>query len=400
VLAELDLLDSLSEESFDRYTRLAAALLRADVSLISLVDSDRQFFKSQVGLPAPYDTSRETPLTHSFCKHVVEGGEPLIVEDARTDSRVCENLAIRDLGVIAYLGMPVTTRDGFFLGSLCAIQSSPRVWSGSDQSQLADLAGAVSTEIELRQRALALKGSLDILEETEQRREEALRMLIHDLRTPAGAIVSSTELIESSPDRLTPDQLELLRTSRESAEQLLSMIRDLLEIGRMGSDETPPPRRTILVSELLRHAAQMVEPTLEAASISLAVRFPDSGSTLEVHPRSVERVLLNLLTNAGKFSPSGSTITLSARRDTVDGIEGWLFEVADAGPGVPDDEKNAVFRQHFTGSIAAERGLQSFGIGLAFCKLAVEEHGGQIGVRDAPGGGSIFFFFLPEKAQS
>jgi signal transduction histidine kinase len=308
-LAELNLLDSLPEESFDRYTRLAAALLRADVSLISLVDSDRQFFKSQVGLAAPYDTSRETPLTHSFCKHVILG-------------------------------------------------------------------------------------------EAEQRREEALRMLIHDLRTPAGAIVSSTELIESSPDRLTPDQLELLRTSRESAEQLLSMIRDLLEIGRMGSDETPPPRRTILVSELLRHAAQMVEPTLEAASISLAVRFPDSGSTLEVHPRSVERVLLNLLTNAGKFSPSGSPITLSARRDTIDGIEGWLFEVADAGPGVPDDEKNAVFRQHFTGSIAAERGLQSFGIGLAFCKLAVEEHGGQIGVRDAPGGGSIFFFFLPEKAQS
>lgn len=128
-LTETGLLDSLPEESFDRYTRVARALLQADVSLVSLVDRDRQFFKSQSGLAAPYDTERQTPLTHSFCKLVVENGQPLVVVDARADDRVKDNLAIRDLGVIAYLGMPVCTDDGYLLGSFCAIQSRPRQWS-------------------------------------------------------------------------------------------------------------------------------------------------------------------------------------------------------------------------------------------------------------------------------
>lgn len=229
-LAESQLLDSLPEESFDRYTRIAAALLHADVSLISLVDSDRQFFKSQIGLPPPYDTTRQTPLTHSFCQLVVQGGEPLIVEDARKDDRVSQNLAVRDLGVISYLGMPVTSQEGFLLGSLCTINSHPRVWSDADQHLLADLAGTVSTEIQLRQSTALLKESLSILQDSEQQHEKSLHMLVHDLRTPAGAIVNLTELLDSLPPGLSPDQKDLLNSCRESAETLLSMIGDLLTI--------------------------------------------------------------------------------------------------------------------------------------------------------------------------
>lgn len=130
------LLDTPPEENFDRLTRLASRILRVPVSLISLVGADRQFFKSQVGLPAPYDTARETPLTHSFCQHVVTNENILSVSDAKADPRLRDNLAMRDLGVVAYLGVPLCMPDGSVLGSLCAIDREDREWEPEDISAL------------------------------------------------------------------------------------------------------------------------------------------------------------------------------------------------------------------------------------------------------------------------
>ena len=149
-LHETRLLDTPPEESFDRLTRLAARLLGVPVSLVSLVDRDRQFFKSQQGLPEPLATQRETPLSHSFCQHVTATGEPLIVPDAGLDARVRDNLARRDLGVVSYLGVPLTTPDGHVLGSLCAVSGEVRAWSEDDLAVMRDLAAIAMTEIALR----------------------------------------------------------------------------------------------------------------------------------------------------------------------------------------------------------------------------------------------------------
>lgn len=148
-LAATGLLDSEPDESFDRLTRMVIRLLDVPVSLISLVDNRRQFFKSQHGLPAPVAEKRQTPLTHSFCQLVVKEGAPLAVTDAPNDPRVCDNLAIPDLGVIAYLGVPLITASGHILGSLCAIDTKPRQWTDDDQRLLIDVAAIVMTEIAL-----------------------------------------------------------------------------------------------------------------------------------------------------------------------------------------------------------------------------------------------------------
>jgi len=155
-LQKTGLLDSPAEEPFDRLTQLVCRVLDVPVSLVSLVDSDRQFFKSQQGLPEPWSQVRETPLTHSFCQHVVIRGEALVIEDAASDPVVCDNLAIRDLGVVAYLGVPLTTPEGHILGSLCAIDSKPRKWTHDDLLTLQDIAHAVMGEISLR-REIALR---------------------------------------------------------------------------------------------------------------------------------------------------------------------------------------------------------------------------------------------------
>lgn len=149
------LLDSPAEEQFDRLARLAARVVNAPVALVSAVDEDRQFFKSCLGLPEPWATRRETPLSHSFCQHVVADREPVVIRDAREDERMRDNLAIRDLDVIAYLGVPLITREGHAIGTLCVIDHQPRVWTSEEITLVQDVAAAVITEITLRGEDLA-----------------------------------------------------------------------------------------------------------------------------------------------------------------------------------------------------------------------------------------------------
>ncbi|MEA3078387.1 MAG: hypothetical protein QOF60_3295 [Actinomycetota bacterium] len=147
------LLDSPAEENFDRLAKLAARLLGAPVALVSLVDDQRQFFKSAIGLAEPTATERETPLSHSFCQHVVTGGEPLVIPDSLDDDRVRGNLAITGLGVRAYAGVPLVGDGGHVLGSFCVIDNEPHKWSDDDIEILEELAASVMTEVELRRAA-------------------------------------------------------------------------------------------------------------------------------------------------------------------------------------------------------------------------------------------------------
>src|SRR5918999_6120674 len=144
------LLDTPSDEAFDRLTRLVTRILGVPIALVTFVDGDRQFFKSCVGLPEPWASKRGTPLTHSFCQYVVATGEPLVIDDARQHPTLRQNLAIPDLGVIAYAGIPLTMGDGQTLGSFCAIDTKPRHWTEGDLATLSDLAASAATEVQLR----------------------------------------------------------------------------------------------------------------------------------------------------------------------------------------------------------------------------------------------------------
>jgi PAS domain S-box-containing protein len=143
------LLDAGAVTSLDRLTRLATRLVNAPVGLVSLVDSDRQVFVSAIGLSEPWASRGQTPLSHSFCQYVVTDEAPLVIADARTDGRLCGNLAIPDLNVIAYAGFPLHSPEGQVLGSFCAIDGRPRQWSAADVEILQDLAATAESEIAL-----------------------------------------------------------------------------------------------------------------------------------------------------------------------------------------------------------------------------------------------------------
>lgn len=167
---ELDRLEALrlagltaaADPGMDRFARLVARFLRVPVALVSLLEADRQVFPGMVGLEEPWAGHRQTPLSHSFCQHVVASGAPLIIEDSREDALTCASLAIPDLRVIAYAGMPLTDADGHVLGSLCAIDHRPRAWTEAELSDLDDLTAACSVELRLRIASEQLRRDRDL----------------------------------------------------------------------------------------------------------------------------------------------------------------------------------------------------------------------------------------------
>jgi formate hydrogenlyase transcriptional activator len=152
-LRRTGLLDTPPEEAFDRLARLATIVLHVPAALVSLVDKDRQFFKSCVGLPEPLASIRQTPLTHSFCKHAVASGEPFLVSDARLNPLFKDSPPVFQMGVIAYAGIPLTTAEGFTLGTFCVVDSRPREWTEEEIDVLQSLAASVMTEVAARRLA-------------------------------------------------------------------------------------------------------------------------------------------------------------------------------------------------------------------------------------------------------
>jgi signal transduction histidine kinase len=317
----------------------------------------------------------------------------LRIPDARLDQRVQHNLAIPDLGVIAYLGVPITSDDGMILGSFCVIDGQVHSWTDEDLFALEDLGKALASEIRLRERTELLRHNLTAREDAERGREQMLHMLVHDMRTPAGIILSTLDLLDP-PASNDLEQLELLEMAKKSAQDLLSMFNEMLEVHRMKEGKPLLQLAPTSINDLLRETFLEVHPLVDKRQQLLQVSYPSGAEIiLPIDRRLLRRVLLNLATNASKYCPPEASIRLSA--EAAQG--GVRLGVEDNGPGISSDEKARLFASFSQGEGGLKHAGNSFGLGLAFCRLAVEAHGGTLWVEDSPGGGARFLAFIPSN---
>lgn len=223
-LYDTGLLDSPREPLFDRLTRLGTMLTGAPIALVSLVSRERQFFKSAAGVPDAVAAARQTPLSHSFCKHVVASGEALIIDDARVHPLVCDNPAVKELPVVAYLGIPLRTSDGYVLGSFCLIDRVERTWSEAEIEAARELAGATMREIEYQATLRALMEMRD--DAVVQARLDALRELALGLRHEINNALMS---LMAESDYLAGELTGELEQSAKLVQEQTRRIRDVLK---------------------------------------------------------------------------------------------------------------------------------------------------------------------------
>ncbi len=171
-----ELAPNMNDSGLDRHCRVAAAALGAESVMFSVVDADHQFFPSSLGLVEPAASLGQTPLTHSFCQHVVLRNEPIVISDASVDPLVADSLAQQDLGVASYVGVPVRDDEGHVLGALCAMASAPRSWTSEQVATLSDISDSIEAELFLRKTRSALQSRL-VAEQMSQEYEHSLSLI-------------------------------------------------------------------------------------------------------------------------------------------------------------------------------------------------------------------------------
>ncbi len=228
------------------------------------------------------------------------------------------------------------------------------------------------------------------LQELERLRDDLTHMIVHDLRTPLTSLLSGLQTVPLVGD-LNEIQTEMLEIAVDGGQILLGMINDLLDVEKMEQESVPLERTPLTAAGLIERATVQVAMLAQADGLTLAQQ-----AALDLPPFSgdedkLRRTLVNLLGNAIKFTPAGGTVTASA--EIGEGIV--LFSVRDTGEGIPPEAFDRIFEKF--GQVESRKAgrKMSTGLGLTFCKLAVEAHGGRIWVESRPGQGSAFFFTIP-----
>jgi signal transduction histidine kinase len=231
-------------------------------------------------------------------------------------------------------------------------------------------------------------------------REDLTHMLVHDLRSPLTVLSGSLEMMESVIINGDTDAIEsLLQMAQRGSDRLLRMVNELLDISKLESGQLILRPEDVRAESLLKDVAARLGPLAEINNITLEISIAPDIPQLCVDVEFIGRVLHNLLDNAIKFTPDDGLIRLWARPDTDRDPVALLVGVTDSGPGIPPEERPRVFEKFQQTSVTGRR--VGTGLGLPFCKLAVEAHGGQIWVESEVGEGSTFIMRLPAaKAET
>ncbi len=381
------LLDSQASEQYDRLTRLASHFLSAPTALMSLVDDKRQFFKSAVGLGEPWMSRRETALTHSFCQHVVTSGEPLRVTNALEDPLVRDNLAIPDLGVIAYLGVPIMTAEGHTLGSFCVIDSKPRAWTDEEETILRDLTKSLQTELNLKAALSAAEGATAAAIAANRAKSDFLAHMSHELRTPLNSVIGfANVLLRNRSGNLPEQEISYLDRIKKSGVHLLGLINDLLDLAKIESGKTTLDISEFPLGDLVKETNGQFEIAASTRGIALEERIPDNCGDIRTDRVKLQQVLTNLVGNAMKFTEKG-TVTVSV--DCSDGVPESL-SVSDTGIGIPADRLDAVFRPFEQAADWTSAKYGGTGLGLPISQSICELLGFRLSVGSREGEGTTF----------
>jgi signal transduction histidine kinase len=230
--------------------------------------------------------------------------------------------------------------------------------------------------------------------ELEQLRDDMIKMLIHDLRSPLSGIMLGFDLLEFAfEDGNADEHTTTITRMRQAGGRLLEHVNTMLDISKLEAGKVTLDLAPCLLPDIIHSAITSLGPLVQRNNQNIMITIPPKLPALGADVRLLQRVFENLLGNALKFTPPKEEISIGAEyHAAANAIEVW---VRDNGPGVPQEAHERIFEKY--GQAQTQQRVAGNGLGLTFCKLVIEAHGGSIGVRNAPNGGSIFWFSLPTQ---
>lgn len=382
-LKSYSILDTLPEEDYDNLTRIAASICGTPISLITLIDSDRQWFKSTHGIDA-----KETELESSFCAHAInEPDDIFVVQDSRLDVRFHDNpLVTGDPNAIFYAGVPLLSDEGYPLGTLCVIDNSPKLLSQSQIKSLKALSKQVMNLLRLRKNEKRLKKTLAILEDKNLELERFAFIAAHDLKSPLNNISMMTKLfLEEFSVKLDDDGIEMIQMILDSSEKLKSLIQGLLEFSKSES---------VLSEKKAKIDLKTLHKNLEGLfsfENNLNITLNTNLNEIYTNETALDQILINLLTNAIKYNDKEIAIIDIGISENE---SHYTFYVLDNGPGIALRLHEKIFTIFKIGANQDKYGKQGNGIGLATVKKIVEKSGGEISIDPEFTTGTKFIFSI------
>lgn len=376
-LRSYNILDTAPERDFDEIVQLASNICGTTISIITLIDEARQWFKAKVGI-----NDVGTVRDEAFCAHAILSDDIMLVPDMSRDVRFYDNpLVTGSMGVRFYAGMPLITPDGFKLGTLCVVDNRPRDLSPDQIFALQVLAKQVVKRMELRKK-------ITELERLNDTHRKLLSVISHDLRSPLTSLYGMLEL--SDRYNLSPAEFKSsLPAMKQSFTAANNLLTNLLEWATSQFENSGIQQKLLALRDVVDYVVQgnaqlfeFKENTVENSVFDSCIVFADENM--------VRTILRNLIVNANKFTQNGK-IVISAR--SVDDMVEVC--VADTGSGIDELQLKKLFVWEKRSSTTGTAGEKGSGFGLVVSQQFVHQHGGAIRVTSEVGTGSQFWFTLP-----
>ncbi|HKQ56690.1 MAG TPA: PAS domain S-box protein [Candidatus Eisenbacteria bacterium] len=376
----------------DETLRTATAILGTDLGTVLMVDRDANqlVLGASLGLGPDFVSAVETlPLGNGAYGRCAAQGQPVVIEDIEQDTSFeLSREMTRAEGVRAVHSTPLVTRSGEVVGVLTTMFRRPHR-PAQRELDLLDLCTSQAVDfIENAQLHSRLR-------EADERKNQFLAILAHELRNPLAPIRNALELIRRDPD---PSTLE--RTHGMMERQVLTMVRlidDLIDVSRVTRGRFILKKEPTTLSAVLESAIESCRPAIEAAGHRLTTSLPTESVLLDGDPTRLSQVFANLLGNAAKYTPDGGRIWVDAERTQADRV---VIRVRDDGLGIPPNALASIFEIFMQVGDAFERSQGGLGIGLSLARGLIELHGGTIAVHsEGLGKGSEFVVTLPTLAE-
>lgn len=382
-LAKYRIIDSEEEKEYDQIANLASHICGTKVSLISLIDRNRQWMKSCFGIDVK-ETSRE----HSFCGHAIIHDEDIfIIEDARKDDRFYDNpFVVGDPDIAFYAGVPLYSDNGNPLGTLCVIDDEPKELTNTQIEALKTLAQNVMSLMELRRKNAVIEKINKQLERKNVEIEQFADRAAHDIKAPLRSIKNMLELISKS-GAADPDKVKkIMNLAIDSAENLDNIVDGLLDFARI--DELTAQNKELISTDTIIHHLKATAP-----DDKYSLKLETSLKNISTYKTGLLFVLRNLVSNAIKY---GDNDLPEIEISITEKPERYTFSVMDNGPGISLNQQERIFQPFQTVHNEDKFGQRGTGLGLSNIKKVIHKMNGKISVKSEEGKGATFYFEIPK----